>query len=137
MDYFWFRKWKKVQFKKNISENSFSLLKPNIVYLRLFLSSLFYVFWTQTCRNWTKLFTWTCYFSQVSHALNDVIIHIFIIYPAMHLWPTKKNVSFHSVVCNILIHNQAKIISFVRKITWVGRIHETKKRENNTVKLVK
>ena len=33
------------------------------------LKTTFYVFWTQTCRNWTKLFISTCYFSQVSHAV--------------------------------------------------------------------
>ena len=34
------------------------------------LKTRFCVFWTQICRNWTKFLTWTCYFSQVSHALN-------------------------------------------------------------------
>ena len=35
------------------------------------LKTKFYLLWTQTSRNWIKLFTWTCYFSQISHALND------------------------------------------------------------------
>ena len=33
------------------------------------MKTKFYVFWTQTCRNWTELFTCTFYFSQVEHAL--------------------------------------------------------------------
>ena len=33
------------------------------------LKKTFYVFWAQICRNWTKLFTWTYCFSQISHAL--------------------------------------------------------------------
>ena len=40
---------------------------------RPFSSSLtftkFWKLWTQICRNWTKLFIWTCYSSQASHAL--------------------------------------------------------------------
>ena len=41
-----------------------------------------YVFRTQTCRKWIKLFTWTCYFSQVSLALKDfrlILNHIRIL----------------------------------------------------------
>ena len=71
---------KKVQFHQNISKNLFSSSKSKVIYLPPFLSSLlfqknlkttFYMYniWTQTCRNWAKLFTSTCYFSQVSHAL--------------------------------------------------------------------
>ena len=30
-----------------------------------------YLFWTQTCRNWTKLFIRIFYFSQVSHVLKE------------------------------------------------------------------
>ena len=37
------------------------------------LRTKFYVFWTQTCRNWTKLFTWTWHFPQVSHSLKCLI----------------------------------------------------------------
>ena len=35
------------------------------------LKTKFYIFWIQTCRKWTKLFTWTFYFSQVSYALKN------------------------------------------------------------------
>ena len=31
------------------------------------LKRKFYIFWSQTCRNSTKLFKWTCYFSFVPH----------------------------------------------------------------------
>ena len=33
----------------------------------------FYVFWTQTCRNWTKLLTLSYYFSHVTHGLKVVV----------------------------------------------------------------
>ena len=36
------------------------------------LKTKFYVFWTQTCRNWAELFTRTCNFSQVSRALKTM-----------------------------------------------------------------
>ena len=38
--------------------------------ISLILQTKLNVFQTKTCRNWTQLFTWTCYFSQVSHALH-------------------------------------------------------------------
>ena len=48
VDYFWFKKWKKVQFEQNVSERFFSLSKPELVYLVLFSSSLSFVeFWKQ------------------------------------------------------------------------------------------
>ena len=34
------------------------------------LRAKFQVFWTKTCTNLAKCFTWTFYFFQVSHALN-------------------------------------------------------------------
>ena len=56
-------KLKKVEFQQNISENLFLLSKQKVVYLRPFLffhhfsnfETTFYVFLTQTCKNWTKL----------------------------------------------------------------------------------
>ena len=53
-------KWKKDRFWKNIFFAIFPILKRK-----------FCVFCTQTCRRWTKLFTWTCHFPQESHALKE------------------------------------------------------------------
>ena len=57
-----------------------SLLNDNLGYdlacnaqINRILETKFYLLWTETCRNWYKLFTRTCYFSQVSHALNFCI----------------------------------------------------------------
>ena len=77
----------------------FSLSKPKVIYLRPFLSPLpflkfwktFYVFWTQRCRNLTKLFIWTCYFSQVSHALKRRWLHIYV---------TESDLQFFSIFWN-------------------------------------
>ena len=62
---------------KNISEFFFIIKAKTSLSTSVFILSTisqclktkFYIFWTQTCRNWTKLFTWTNYISKVSHAL--------------------------------------------------------------------
>ena len=52
----------------------------------------FDVFWTQTCRNWSKLITWTWYIPQVSHALKwfnrMILVSVFLSY--CFLWPSNR-----------------------------------------------
>ena len=71
-------KFKKSSIVKKYIENFFFIVKTkSSLSMSVFifsaisqiLQTAFYVFCTQTCRNWTKSFTWTCYFSQVSHGL--------------------------------------------------------------------
>ena len=71
-----FQKWKKVKFHKifwnffSITKTKSSLFKSVFIFSTMsqISKTKFHVFWIQVYRNWTKLLTWTCYFSQVSHA---------------------------------------------------------------------
>ena len=72
---FSFKNEKEPNFTKYFGNFFFHYQNKNSLSMSVFISSAitqilktkFYGFWTQTCRNWTKLFTWICYFSQVSH----------------------------------------------------------------------
>ena len=51
------------KFYFNIKTKS-SLSTWDFIFFAIFeiLWTKLYLFWTQTCRNWSELFTWTCYF---------------------------------------------------------------------------
>ena len=73
---FGLKREKKFYFSKIYHENFFHYIKTKsslFTFVLIFstlsqiLKTELNIFWTQTCRNWTKLFTWTCYSSQISH----------------------------------------------------------------------
>ena len=74
------KKGKKFSFPKYINKFFFIIKTKSSLSTSVFISSAisqisetkFYVFCTQTCRNWNQLFIWNSKFLQVSHALKLV-----------------------------------------------------------------
>ena len=97
-----------------IVKNKSSLCTFVFIFSTIFriLETKFDVYWIWTCRKWSKLFTWTCYFSQVSRALKE----------AAHLWGLFFHhfFSFRSFYFTIssFLHYVVWLLKYKRKFFW-------------------